>query len=493
MINFKKAISAVLAIAMSVTLAACEDSIQGGGGTTTGADGETETEARVTTTAATVEVNTETLKAEEEELLEGIMAQLPERELENKTVKWLSHYDINPDTTGKSKSVQLEMFERKYGGKIEYIPTTFETRYDDLARRLLGGEGIDIFPGEDPANLPTGIVSGMFQPVDDYIDLDSPVWDNTREAMELYNFGGKHYQFVTDVTAEAVVIYNKQTVESFGFDDPYELWQAGEWNWDTFEEMLLEYVDEDSDQWGLDGFWTEKALMLSAGTPFVEARDGGVVSNVDSPTIERAFNYQYDLFMDGLVFPREQFDWNEQPQFMGEGRQLFYLCGIWTLNGAPDTWFTQIPPEDVMIAPVPSPAGETEYQGVRLEGYVLCKGAANPEGAALFAECSILAINDAEAKAIGKRKIQDDSQWTDELYDANEAINQLARENPVVDIAAGCSADIRSLTTDGGDTVGLRAALHGYEWATMKGEISEVVQLLVSELDADIKNAIAAG
>ena len=115
------------------------------------------------------------------------------------------------------KRVELEMFEKKYGGSIKYYPTTYEARYDYLSTYVLGGEGIDFFPS-DTNNLPKGILSGLFQPVDDYIDLDSDIWSKTKTAMELMNFGGKHYEFVTDVTTEQVVIYNTQTIEENGFD-----------------------------------------------------------------------------------------------------------------------------------------------------------------------------------------------------------------------------------------------------------------------------------
>ena len=66
-------------------------------------------------------------------------------------------------------------------------------------------------------------------------------------------------------------------------------------------------------------------------------------------------------------------------------------------------------------------------------------------------------------------------------------INELARKYPVVDLATGVSTDVASLTTDGGSEIGLRAAFHGYEWATTRDEISEVVNMLVAEADAQIK------
>ena len=477
--NSKKIFAGLMALSMMAGLTAC--------GNNDGSSDATSEETTTTTTAKTVAVNTEELKEDEAAALEDTMSQLQDVELENKTIKWLAHYDLNPSSNGASKSVGLEMFEKKYGGEIQYYPTTWENRFNDLSTYVLGGEGIDFFPGDDTANFPKGIVSGMFQPVDDYIDMNSAIWQNTKDAMELLNFGGKHYEFITTVTAEAVVIYNKATIEANGLDDPWDLYEAGEWNWDTFKQMLLDFVDEDSDQWGLDGFWAEKALFLSAGVPSVQSVDGNLVCNINDATVEKAMNYQYDLYTNGLVFPREQFAWSEQPSFMGEGRQLFYICGAWTVQAAPETWSTSIDPEDLGLAPVPSPADSDPWQGATLGGYALCKGAQNPAGVALFAECQILGSNDESAIAISDRKAMDDYGWSQELVDKNKAINEIARQYPVVDLAAGCSTDIASLTTDGGDTIGLRAALHGVDWATNREAIADTVIMLVDEVDQNVK------
>ena len=477
--NSKKIFAGLMALSMMAGLTAC--------GNNDGSSDATSEETTTTTTAKTVAVNTEELKEDEAAALEDTMSQLQDVELENKTIKWLAHYDLNPSSNGASKSVDLEMFEKKYGGEIQYYPTTWENRFNDLSTYVLGGEGVDFFPGDDTANFPKGIVSGMFQPVDDYIDMNSAIWQNTKDAMELLNFGGKHYEFITTVTAEAVVIYNKATIEANGLDDPWDLYEAGEWNWDTFKQMLLDFVDEDSDQWGLDGFWAEKALFLSAGVPSVQSVDGNLVCNINDATVEKAMNYQYDLYTNGLVFPREQFAWSEQPSFMGEGRQLFYICGAWTVQAAPETWSTAIDPEDLGLAPVPSPADSDPWQGATLGGYALCKGAQNPEGVALFAECQILGSNDESAVAISDRKAMDDYGWSQELIDKNKAINEIARQYPIVDLATGCSTDIASLTTDGGDTIGLRAALHGVDWATNREAIADTVIMLVDEVDQNVK------
>lgn len=482
--EFKKTAAGLLALMMTASLAACSPD-------TTDGDQTSDTASVTTTTAKTVAVNTEGLKDGEEDVLENAMTQLRDVELENKEIKWLAHYDINPSGTGASKSVGLEMFERKYGGKVVYYETPWESRYSDLSTYVLGGEGIDFFPGEDPANFPKCIVSGMFQPVDNYIDLNSAIWQNTKDVMELYNFGGKHFELITDVASENVVVYNKATIEANGLDDPWELYEAGEWNWDTFKEMLVEFVDEENDQWGLDGYWSEKALYLSAGVPTVESVDGKLVCNLNDSTVEKAMNYQYDLFNSGLVFPREQFEWKEHPEMMGDGRQLFYIAGVYTVMGDPEVWTTQIPPEDLGIAPVPSPVGSDPYQSAKLNGYAICKGASNPEGVALLAECFVVAAADEGAMAIADRKSMDDNQWSEEITAINREINELTRKYPVVDLAPGCSTDIASYTTDGGDNVGTRAALHGTDWSTTRETIAEAIINLVAEVDTQLQAKVA--
>lgn len=485
--NTKRILAGVMALSLTAALTACGDKGENGDATTT-------TTTMATTTAKTVDINTAELQEDEQSTLEDVMSQAQDVELENKTVKWLAHYDINPNAeTGASKSVGLEMFEQKYGGNIKWYQTTWNTRYDDLSKNLLGGEGIDIFPGDDTANFPQGIISGMFQPVDDYIDINSAVWQNVASAMDLYKFGGKRYEFVTQVTAEACVLYNKATIDAQGFDDPWDLYKSGEWNWDKFKEMLFDFVDPDANQYGLDGYWTEKALVMSAGVPFIGiSNDGYVQNNVTDATVEKAMNFQYELSQNNCKFIRgENFNWQEQPQMLGTGEQLFYIIGPYAIQRDPKTWTVEVSPEDIGVVPVPSPAGSDPYQGAKVNGYALCKGAGNPQGAALFAECEVIGTYDERTVAISDRKSLDDYQWDEELLAKMKEIDDLARQYPVVDLSAGCSKDIASLTTDGGDQMGMRSALDGTDWATMRDKISGPLDILVTEVNDKLKAAMA--
>ena len=79
--------------------------------------------------------------AENEDLLKG--------EIENKKIKWLSNWDINPDVnSGKYTPPDLALFKEIYGGEIEYIACTkSDLLYDKLAKSISSGEGVDFFYG----------------------------------------------------------------------------------------------------------------------------------------------------------------------------------------------------------------------------------------------------------------------------------------------------------------------------------------------------------
>lgn len=489
--NTKKIMAGVMALAMTAGLAACgsDDGGSSSNGGNGGADATT-TQETTTTTQATVAINESELTEEQADLLSSAMSQLQDVELENKEIKWLAHYDINPSTNGASKKAELELFERKYGGYITWIPTTWDNRYNDLSTNVLGGTGVDLY-ASDTGNLPKGVISGMFQPVDEYIDINDAIWQNTKTAMDSYKFGDKHFMFVTNTIAQYFVYYNTETIEENGLDDPWDLYKAGEWNWDTFKSMLLEFVDEDNDQYGLDNWYNELALCYSAGVPTISSVDGHLVCNLKDSTLEQAMNFQYDLYNSGLVLNLEQFNWGIQPQMMGEKRELFCIGGSWEAEGDPETWSMKIPPENLGIVPTPSPAGSLPYQAAALEGYVLCKGAANPEGAARFAECTILAGADESAHEIFRQKRMEDAQWSEDLVNRLDEINDLAKQYPVIDLAPGCSTDIASYTTDGGSSVGIRAAFHGTDWATNRESIADAIEMLVADVDTELQNKVA--
>ncbi len=171
---------------------------------------------------------------------------------------------------------------------------------------------------------------------------------------------------------------------------------------------------------------------------------------------------------------------------MGEGKELFFICGTWTLMADPSTWECGIAPEDARWVPIPCPADAEEiYQPATAGGYCLCKGASNPLGVALYVECELVAGLDEETKAINRQKQKDDYQWSDILIEQLEEINKQAKEHPIVEMAGGVSSDLSSLLTDA-DTEGIKASMHGTDWPTTRDTMNDTVVTMVDEFNAEL-------
>ncbi len=465
------------AVVMTAGLAGC-------GGTSDSS--ETTTQA-TTTTGITVEVNTETLASEEQAAMDDVTNLLQDTELENKNIKWFSFYDpFHATTSGNTKALSLELFEKKYNGTIEYIPTTWQQRFTDLSTNILGGTGIDFIAGGDLDSFPKGVPNGQFEAYDSYVDFDSDLWSPVKELNDKFSLKGKHYLIATQATSGEVVIYNKKTIEANGFDDPVKLLDDGEWTWSAFKNMLLEYVDPDAGQYGLDGWFNEKPLMLTCGVAPVDLKDGKLVSNLYDERLEKSMDFMYELSQNGLVLDKSLFDWSEHPEFIGEGKELFYICGMYTLEGAPDIWNTSFgSSEDVMFVPVPKmDDSDTYYLPAGLEAYMLCKGAQNPEGVARFMECILAANSDANALEIADRKRKDDFGWTDEMIEMRHRINEMTAENPMYSIHTGCPTDMYNILDSG--EYGIRAAFYGHDWSSVRDALSDAVGMLTDEFNESL-------
>lgn len=477
MFKLRRTISSILSVCLTAALTAC------------GSGGESETEnVTTTTTQATVEINTAPLSDEDTQIIKNA-ADLLTGELENKKIKWFSFYDpFHATSSGNTKSLSLELFEEKYGGEIEYIPTTWQSRFNDLSTKIIGGEGIDFVAGGDLDSYPKGVTNSMFQSVDQYINYDSELWSGVKKLNDYFELNGKHYLITAKSTTGQVVYYNRNTIEEMGFDDPADLLAEGKWTWDTFKSMLLEFCDADSERYGLDGWFNEKALLLTCGVPSVELKDGKLTHNFYNADIERCMSFMYDLNMNGLVLDKALFNWGTHVEFIGEGKELFYINGLYEYEESPDLWtkkFGDI--GEAMFAPLPKdPKVDKYYLPAGLEAYMLCKGAQNPEGVIKFIECILVANTDESTIQIGIEKRRKDYGWTDDMIDMLYKVDALAVENPVFDIYNGCPSDMTSLIDSG--EVGIRAAFEGRDWATVRETLVGAVQTYIDEFNESVSS-----
>ena len=109
--GIKKTIAAGLALICAVSVTACEDAAPVSSGNIS--------DAPITTVPVTTSA---TLNEKDAAAVAEI--DIGAEKLENPTVKFLSSWDLNPKE-GQTLSVALEMFQTQYGGRIDFIQTTW--------------------------------------------------------------------------------------------------------------------------------------------------------------------------------------------------------------------------------------------------------------------------------------------------------------------------------------------------------------------------------
>lgn len=434
------------------------------------------TDGAGTTTEATTTMPPATLSSEDKEIIESL--ETSGNELENKTVKWLSFWDINP-ANGKAVPVNLELFQKNYGGEIEYIQTTWEEKFEKLSTLVASGDSPDMFPAGDMDVVPRCVISNLFSPLDDYVDYSSPLWADMQPINDQFVFQDKHYVAAVSTDASVVCIYNKKTIEENGLDDPKALFEAGNWNWDTFYDMMIKFSSPDEGKYCIDGWWFESAFSISTGFPYIGLKDGKVIHNLDNPLIEKAQEFMQKLNQQMLPIPKSDFNWEIQPSRMGDGRTLFWPVGIWQLQNADLSDFGEM--EDIMFVPMPRcPYADEYYTSVNLSAYSLVAGASNPEGVAAFLECSRIASRNEEVEEIYRKQLMEDYHWTQEMYDMLQVVEELTAQHPVVEFYGAVNPDVHELINNPMK----KSYNEGASWTQVKEEIRFMVDAELEKVNA---------
>ena len=276
------------------------------------------------------------------------------------------------------------------------------------------------------------------------------------------------------------VIYNRKTVAEAGLEDPADLFAKGEWDWDAFENMLEQYVDPSKQRYGIDGWWFEFGLMNTIGIPPISLENGKLVSNIGDPSMERVQNWMYELSQKGYVaIGSEDLGWEAKPAYIGEGKTLFYPAGLYEFYKEKSQWSKTFG-NDAFFVPMPKdPKADEYYIPTGFEAYMFVSGGSNPEGVAKYLDCKRFTHLDEDTKALADKQFTDDYGWSQEMLDMKNSMQELAEENPVIDISKGISDDCGELLDDS-----LRKAARGTPWNETYESIYATVDKYLEKINA---------
>lgn len=271
-------------------------------------------------------------------------------------------------------------------GSITGSGTGFTTIYNDY----MAGEGAYDAASIGAYDIATLAYSGYLHDLNDtpHIDLSKPYWDQM--ANRDLAIGGKMYYTTGDIAyndnvCTMAILFNKDIVDEYALDDPYDLVRGDEWTLENFT-RLSRSVSEDANQ---DGIFDEKdkygvltwndawmGILAAAGEKICSVNEQGeieltlynerVVNLFDqyrSLAYDQAhcFTYQYDQNT-GTVPPTSAWDANRDAMF-NESRVLFYMQTMGAVERYRDS------ETDFGILPYPKMDAEQEEYGHSISAY----------------------------------------------------------------------------------------------------------------------------
>lgn len=178
-----------------------------------------------------------------------------------------------------------EAIEKKYNVKVEYVVySSDQDLHDNLVLKHLSNEVYGDLVFTNTANYLQALTNdGIFRPLDDYIDYSIDRFAIADTATKYVD--GKHYSYYPAERDQGYfVYYNTSLLEENNCEDPRELYEAGEWDWTAFENIVKACTGTKNGKsiYGVAGSNILDGLMASNGLPVISNNEqtGSVSCNL---------------------------------------------------------------------------------------------------------------------------------------------------------------------------------------------------------------------
>ncbi len=496
MSRMKKIMAVCMAAAMIATVAGCDE-----GGTapvtTSGAGPGTSG----TTTAATTTDPDEGAKTDEE--AKDIVSEDFAPDGNAGLVKFLGYYDI------RDGSDQYLVFQTpEWGGTIEYNSCSSGPAYFEKLGTLIAADDSPDLVTYEWLSFPGGMAKNMYEALDEHFDLNTALWADMKQTVEDFAYEGKHYYYPYQIRTYFALNYNRKTVENAGLTDPYELYMAGNWTWDTWRQMMIDFCNQDDTNIGYCSTPDVLAsIVATTGTNFVDVRpDGTIVNNLGDANVTRAMEFIEGLHRDGLFYNKELGDWVSPQLWAVNSAQVLFL-GMepsWCYSDA--SKIIQNPagvendifdtPSDFAFVPFPrDPSSDTYNLAYDTFGYMVPKGAKNIKGAVDWIYCNRVFETDETVKAQAKQEAIAPEKvtflegkyegmqkwqmtWDEQVYDLYIEMKDPTKFNFSFDDVYGFNSELSSDLI--GNTLN-EIMFNAGSWTQLSSQISPAVEAILDE------------
>lgn len=371
----------------------------------------------------------------------------------NKKIKWMGWWALD-ETTAPAELFKMVygIPDQEHGDKIfEYSSVAYGARYDSLSARVTSGDSPDIFPFEI-INFPYAAYKGFFSPIDDYVDFSDSAWDDVRDVLKQFQWGGKNYCAMTTLELDQVMWYRTSVVAEAGLDDPYELYKADNWTWDTFLDMCDKWQLSGDGKYAIDGWQAPDRLVITTGVPLIGIVDGKLQQNLQNADIERAMTNLIDvLYKEDYRYPRHELNgWSINMADWVNGNILFLTMEYTAYKDSFQGYITRKKWDnnEIFCVPFPrDPQADAYYQCFKNFCYMLVSGSKNTEGFTAWTQCLIATAKDEETARISREQLQANYGYSDKLLDLFEEMQTSGKLTPVFDFKGGIGQDVVDSST----------------------------------------------
>ena len=281
-----------------------------------------------------------------------VLDQVPSS-LSGASIKMLIWWNTSTDDTEKTTH-----FKNETGIYVSYETASIDKYQSNLSSKIMAGN-----PPALAAIInewyPQPITRGLMQPIKNTgWDYSNPIYATA--MMDQFSYKGEQYGIAlkgSNMPTFEVMFFNKKVLASFGVTkDPYELWKAGQWNWDTCLEIAQKCTNAKMDKYGLTLIY-QNYWMLSAGQDFVLSDKSGLKNNIKSSKLLDAWYLAWDMIYTYKVIPT----------YFSQQQQLFYNGSVAMLGGGSyfmqaEARYSNYVPQNMSdewdVVPFPSPKGQ---------------------------------------------------------------------------------------------------------------------------------------
>lgn len=322
-----------------------------------------------------------------------IYDKFPSYDMEGRTIKIGSHYDLGYNTPVKELTPEqkqnrlykmnyydnLKRVAEKYNVQLEVVVVPWDRYISTLTTSVLSGS-----PFVDIAHLGADlyypvVAGGFLQPVSAYTSEISDVNTDEKALFKLPAVAGEEsYAVARKIYADAFMTYlgyNQDIFDALGVETPLSLYEKGEWTWDNFLRLAKE-TTRDTDGDGQNNYWGYSGVYL--GNMLMPTNDASLVDSVNkkekftSKNVIETIDFAKNFYREKYVYQLDNnpFEYQNTELFRDGISAMFGLYGHLVCNRSDAV------PFEFHVVPFPTgPSNESgSVMGIAPEAFAIPNG-----------------------------------------------------------------------------------------------------------------------